>query len=74
MERTLVIIKPDGVQRGLSGAILKRFEVYSESLTAAIGAAERATDMSTQDIYIEAQRQVDLHAYFLRSHLVASPR
>ena len=26
MERTLVIIKPDGVQRGLSGAILKRFE------------------------------------------------
>lgn len=26
MERTLVIIKPDGVQRGLAGAILKRFE------------------------------------------------
>lgn len=26
MERTLVVIKPDGVQRGLSGAILKRFE------------------------------------------------
>lgn len=26
MERTLVIIKPDGVQRGLSGEILKRFE------------------------------------------------
>jgi nucleoside-diphosphate kinase len=26
MERTLVLIKPDGVQRGLSGAIIARFE------------------------------------------------
>jgi nucleoside-diphosphate kinase len=26
VERTLVIIKPDGVQRGLSGAIIHRFE------------------------------------------------
>lgn len=26
MERTLIIIKPDAVQRGLSGEILKRFE------------------------------------------------
>ncbi len=26
MERTLVIIKPDGVQRGLAGAIIHRFE------------------------------------------------
>lgn len=26
MERTLVLIKPDGVQRGLSGEIIKRFE------------------------------------------------
>jgi len=53
-------------------AILERFEVYSESLTAAIEAAGKAADMSTQDIYIEAQRRVDLHAYFLRSHLGAS--
>ena len=50
-------------------AILERFETYSESLKTAITAAEKAEDMSTQDIYIEAQRQVDLHAYFLRSHL-----
>lgn len=55
-------------------AILERFEVYSDSLTDAIGAAGKATDMSTQDIYIEAQRQVDLHAYFLRSHLGAGTR
>ena len=26
MERTLIIIKPDGVQRGLTGEILRRFE------------------------------------------------
>ena len=26
MERTLVLIKPDGVQRGLAGEIIKRFE------------------------------------------------
>ena len=26
MERTLVIVKPDGVQRGLAGAIISRFE------------------------------------------------
>ena len=26
MERTLIIIKPDAVQRGLSGEILRRFE------------------------------------------------
>lgn len=26
MERTLILVKPDGVQRGLSGEIIKRFE------------------------------------------------
>lgn len=26
MERTLIIVKPDGVQRGLSGEIIRRFE------------------------------------------------
>lgn len=26
MERTLIIVKPDGVQRGLAGEILRRFE------------------------------------------------
>ncbi len=27
MERTLIIVKPDGVQRGLTGEIIRRFEV-----------------------------------------------
>jgi nucleoside-diphosphate kinase len=26
MERTLIIVKPDGVQRGLAGEVIKRFE------------------------------------------------
>ena len=26
MERTLIIVKPDGIQRGLAGEIIKRFE------------------------------------------------
>ncbi len=51
-------------------AILDRFERYSLSLTAAIEAADESKDLTTQDIYIEAQREIDLHAYFLRSHLV----
>lgn len=35
MERTLIVIKPDGVQRGLSGEILARFERRGFKLVAA---------------------------------------
>jgi nucleoside-diphosphate kinase len=34
MERTLVLIKPDGVQRGLAGEILRRFEFKGLRLVA----------------------------------------
>ena len=34
MQKTLVLIKPDGVQRGLVGKILQRFEVAGLKLTA----------------------------------------
>lgn len=34
MERTLIILKPDAVQRGLSGAILARFEAKGLKLVA----------------------------------------
>ena len=34
MERTLIVVKPDGVQRGLSGAILARFETRGFRLVA----------------------------------------
>ena len=50
-------------------AVLERYEQYSGALTAAIDACDKAEDMSTQDVFIEAQRDVDLQAYFLRSHL-----
>lgn len=52
-------------------SILERFEEYSAALADAMKVADEAEDLSTQDIYIEAQREVDLHAYFLRSHLPA---
>jgi len=29
LQRTLVLIKPDGVQRGLIGEIIKRFETHT---------------------------------------------
>lgn len=35
MERTLIIVKPDGVQRGLTGEIIRRFEVRGLRLVAA---------------------------------------
>ncbi|NLC52201.1 MAG: nucleoside-diphosphate kinase, partial [Firmicutes bacterium] len=34
MEKTLVLIKPDGVQRGLIGEIIKRFEQKGLQLVA----------------------------------------
>lgn len=34
MERTLIIVKPDGVQRGLVGTILERFEARGLRLVA----------------------------------------
>ena len=49
--------------------ILQRFESYSASLTVAIGECEKHEDLATQDIFIEALREVDKNAYFLRSHL-----
>lgn len=34
MERTYVMVKPDGVQRGLVGEVLKRFETRGYQLLA----------------------------------------
>jgi len=34
MERTLVLVKPDGVQRGLVGKVLERFEIKGFKLVA----------------------------------------
>jgi len=61
-------------ERDAVAAILDRFETYSGALDEAIMAADEAEDLTTQDIYIEAQRAADLQAYFLRSHLPAKGR
>lgn len=55
--------------RDAIGAILIRFETYSGSLSKAIEDAEKHRDFVTQDIYIEAAREVEKQAYLLRSHL-----
>ena len=49
--------------------ILARFEQYSDALGEAMEIAEQCEDMTTQDIFIDGQRDADLQAYFLRSHL-----
>lgn len=54
--------------------VLHRYEQYSEALTAAISACDKSEDMSTQDVFIESQRDIDLQAYFLRSHLGKATR
>ncbi len=55
-------------------AVLERYEQYSGALTEAIDTCDKSEDMTTQDVFIEAQRDVDLQAYFLRSHLGKSAR
>ncbi len=65
---------PDLEARELPGPeavreILHRFETYSASLTEAMEECAKHDDLATQDIFIETLREVDLHAYFLRSHL-----
>lgn len=50
-------------------ALVERFEQYSALLTRAIREADECGDLTTQDLYIEVQREIDRHAWFLRSHL-----
>lgn len=50
-------------------ALVERFEQYSQMLDRAIREADECKDLTTQDLYIEAQREIDRHAWFLRSHL-----
>jgi nucleoside diphosphate kinase len=47
MEQTYIMIKPDGVQRGLVGEIIKRFEVKGYKLVA-LKLAGMITSSNTQ--------------------------
>ena len=56
-------------EEGAIRAILQRLEIYSHSVTDAIEQCEEIEDRTTQDVFIDLQKEVDLKAYFLRSHL-----
>jgi len=56
-------------EEGAIRAILQRLEIYSHSVTDAIEQCEENHDRTTQDVFIDLQKEVDLQAYFLRSHL-----
>jgi len=55
--------------RGTVQALLERFELCSAQLTEGLREAEGAHDLTTQDRFIEVRREIDRHAYVLRSHL-----
>lgn len=50
-------------------ALVHRFEMYSESVHAAAEQSGDTGDLATQDIYVEALREIDKQAWFLKSHL-----
>jgi starvation-inducible DNA-binding protein len=56
-------------EREVVEALCQRFQQYSGLLSQAIHEAEDANDPTTADIYVGAQREIDRHAWFLRSHL-----
>ena len=49
--------------------LLNRYETYGDSIRAAADQADESGDLATQDVYIEFIREVDKHAWFLKSHL-----
>lgn len=49
--------------------LVDRFERYSGMLSEAIHASDEANDLTSQDLFIEVQREIDRHAWFLRAHL-----
>ncbi len=49
--------------------LLACFEQYSALLTDSIRRADQANDLTTQDLFIGVQREIDRNAWFLRAHL-----
>ena len=54
MERTLVLLKPDAVQRGLVGSILSRFEAKGLSI---VGLKMRTFDRSVLEQHYEVHKE-----------------
>lgn len=49
--------------------LVERYEMYGDAIREAAEQAEESGDLATQDVYIEFIREVDKHAWFLKSHL-----
>lgn len=50
-------------------AVIERWAAYGASTRAAANRAGELGDPTTEDLFIEISRAVDLHLYFLESHL-----
>ena len=73
MEKTLLLIKPDGVRRGLTGEVLARFERKGYSITSL--AMVSATEELLSEHYIEHREKPffpDLVTYMTSGPIVAA--
>lgn len=73
MERTLVIVKPDGVQRGLVGEILQRFERRGMHIVA-LKMVKVSRELAEQHYAVHKEKFffADLVAYISSSPVVAA--
>lgn len=71
MERTLIIIKPDGVQRGITGEIIKRFEQRGLRIVGMkLMSVERALAEKHYDVHRERRFFESLVDYIISSPVV----
>lgn len=72
MERTLVLVKPDGVQRGLSGEIIHRFERRGLKLVG-LKLMQMSQELAGQHYAVHAERPFynDLVSYITSGPIVA---
>ncbi len=72
MERTLILVKPDGVQRGLIGEIIGRFEKRGLKLVG-LKLIQMSTELAQQHYAVHAERPFykDLVQYITSGPVVA---
>ena len=64
---------PDGTIDSMDSvqALVARYAAYAKTTREAMDAAEKASDMSTTDLFTEVSRAVDKNLWFLEAHLQA---
>lgn len=72
MERTLILVKPDGVQRGLVGEVISRFEARGLKL-AGLKFMQMSGELASEHYGIHKERPFykDLVAYIISGPIVA---